>query len=68
MYHQKATKLELMVQKLFDKIFAVRYRDVCETVRAVTTEGISQWCILLPSLYLNDNYLKYLAWSLSDKV
>lgn len=30
--------------------------------------GIGNWIELLPSMFLQDAYLKYLAWALSDKV
>ena len=30
--------------------------------------AIGQWIMMLPSIFLSDMYLKYLAWALSDKV
>lgn len=67
-YHEHVVRLESILQRLFDGIFAQRYRDVCEMVRASTTESIGEWCRLVPSLYLDDAHLKFLAWSLCDKV
>jgi cohesin complex subunit SA-1/2 len=43
-------------------------RDVSEDIRASAIGAIGQWIKLLPSMFLVDNYLKYLAWALSDKV
>jgi len=31
-------------------------------------EGIGAWVRLHPSAFLTDQYLKYIAWALSDKV
>ena len=45
-----------------------RYRDVCEEVRASVIEGIGHWVKMMPSTFMQDSYLKYLAWALSDKV
>ena len=42
-------------------------RDVSEDIRASAIGAIGQWIKLLPSMFLVDNYLKYLAWALSDK-
>ena len=39
-----------------------------EDIRAGVIASIGQWIALLPSTYLSDSYLKYLAWALSDKV
>lgn len=30
-------------------------------------EGIGSWVRLHPSVFLTDQYLKYIAWALSDK-
>ena len=68
MYHSHVTQLDSMLQRLFEGIYAHRYRDVCEMVRGVTTESIGRWCTMLPSLYLTDHYLKFVAWSLCDRV
>jgi hypothetical protein len=53
---------------VFDTVAAHRFRDVSEEIRAVIIVGIGQWIALMPSVYLVDTHLKYLAWALSDKV
>ena len=53
---------------MFDTVAAHRFRDVSEEIRAVIIVGIGQWIALMPSVYLVDTHLKYLAWALSDKV
>jgi hypothetical protein len=57
-----------MDQLVFDTVAAHRFRDVSEEIRAVIIVGIGQWIALMPSIYLVDTHLKYLAWALSDKV
>jgi hypothetical protein len=60
--------LVCIVQLVFDTVAAHRFRDVSEEIRAVIIVGIGQWIHLMPSVYLVDTHLKYLAWALSDKV
>ena len=43
-------------------------RDVAEGIRATVISAIGDWICLMPAMFLNDMYLKYLAWALSDKV
>ena len=47
---------------------ALRVRDTCEEIRAVVVDGVGNWTLLYPAVYLRDLYLKYLGWALSDKV
>ena len=42
-------------------------RDVSEDIRASAIGAIGHWIRLMPSMFVVDNYLKYLAWALSDK-
>lgn len=55
-------------QVVFDAVAAHRFRDISEEVRSVVIVGIGQWIDLMPSMFLQDAYLKYVAWALSDKV
>lgn len=43
-------------------------RDGAEDIRASVIEGIGRWIRAHPADYLSDQYLKYIAWALSDKV
>ena len=49
-------------------VTAQRFRDVSPEVRAVAIEGIGAWLCADPAGFLQDNYLKYVAWALSDRV
>lgn len=42
-------------------------RDVSDEIRAIVIEAIGSWVVALPSEFLSDSYLKYLAWALSDR-
>ena len=42
-------------------------RDVSEDIRSIVIEAIGEWVEALPSEFLGDSYLKYLAWALSDR-
>lgn len=42
-------------------------RDCSEEIRATVIDGIGSWVRLHPSAFLTDQYLKYIAWALSDK-
>lgn len=43
-------------------------RDRSEEIRATCIGGIGAWVRALPAAFLTDQYLKYLAWALSDRV
>ena len=40
---------------------------MCEDIRCIVIEAIGDWVVALPSEFLSDSYLKYLAWALSDR-
>ena len=66
--HRLVNDLKDMVNTLFQAIFAQRFRDVAPPIRAVVIGGIGAWVHAMPSMFMNDQYLKYLAWALSDGV
>lgn len=45
-----------------------RYRDVDPEVRMSCIKSLGIWVVSYPSLFLQDIYLKYLGWTLNDKV
>lgn len=47
---------------------AHRFRDVAPDIRAIVIQGIGTWICLNPTDFIDDQYLKYLAWALSDRV
>ena len=66
--HTRVTALKAHVDNLFQNVMGNRFRDVAEEIRALVIEGIGTWIEQMPSEFLQDNYLKYVAWALSDKV
>lgn len=45
-----------------------RYRDIDPNIRMCCIESLGEWIFSYPSLFLQDLYLKYLGWTLNDKV
>ena len=66
--HSQASALEASVAAIWQGIFSARFRDVDADIRATVIRGIGEWMSLNPADFLNDNYLKYVAWALSDRV
>lgn len=65
--HRRVTELKDLINSTFQSVFAHRFRDVSEEIRGEVIGGIGLWIKKMPSMFLNDSYLKYLAWALSDK-
>lgn len=45
-----------------------RYRDVDAEIRMLCIRSLGTWIASYPALFLQDLYLKYLGWTLNDKV
>lgn len=50
------------------RLFVHRYRDVDPDIRMSCIQSLGIWISSYPSLFLQDLYLKYLGWTLNDKV
>ncbi len=61
------TALEGVLEEIFNGVFASRYRDVNERVRADCMEGLGFFVETYPSMFLRDQFVKYLGWMLYDK-
>lgn len=66
--HHQVFTLKQMISTFSDGLFAHRFRDIHEEIRAMVITTIGNWCEELPSEFLGDMYLKYLAWAMSDRV
>lgn len=64
----QSSEIEDMLNSIFKGIFAHRYRDVVPEVRACCMEEIGNWMHIFPKVFLTDSYLKYVGWTLNDKV
>lgn len=50
------------------RLFVHRYRDIDPDIRMSCIQSLGAWILSYPSLFLRDLYLKYLGWTLNDKV
>lgn len=50
------------------RLFMHRYRDVDPEIRMSCIKSLGIWVVSYPSFFLQDIYLKYLGWTLNDKV
>lgn len=53
---------------LFKGVFVHRYRDTLTDIRVLCMHEIGTWIRRAPFTYLDDAYLKYVGWTLYDKV
>lgn len=44
------------------------FRDAIAEIRAICIEEIGVWMKLYSDAFLNDSYLKYVGWTLHDRV
>uniref|UniRef100_A0A1I8ED25 SCD domain-containing protein n=1 Tax=Wuchereria bancrofti TaxID=6293 RepID=A0A1I8ED25_WUCBA len=57
-----------MLTYIFKSVFVHRYRDVVPDIRSICINELGQWMSVYPDHFLEDSYLKYIGWSLYDKV
>lgn len=50
------------------RLFMHRYRDIDPNIRVSCIQSLGFWILSYPSHFLQDRYLKYLGWTLNDKV
>ena len=55
-----------LIDKLFEPMVVVRFRDVSPDVRFLIISALGEWAASYPVKFLSDHYLKYIAWSLND--
>lgn len=49
-------------------VFLLAFRDAIAEIRAICIEEIGVWMKLYSDAFLNDSYLKYVGWTLHDRV
>uniref|UniRef100_A0A5K3ESR2 SCD domain-containing protein n=2 Tax=Mesocestoides corti TaxID=53468 RepID=A0A5K3ESR2_MESCO len=57
-----------MLILLFKGVFIHRYRDSQPEIRAICIAEIGVWMRRYPAMFLDDSYLKYIGWTLYDRV
>jgi cohesin complex subunit SA-1/2 len=65
--NQRRETCENTVKDFFDTVFVHRYRDVDPKIRTDCVEALGTWILILPRLFFEGTYLRYLGWLLSDQ-
>ena len=60
--------VENYIDDMFTKVFTHRFRDTDEHIRAMCIASLGKWMYKHQLVFLTDFYLKYLGWSLNDKM
>lgn len=61
-------QVEGLIKDIFDTVFVHRYRDVDPKIRIDCIQGLSDWISVLPEVFFDGTYIRYLGWVLSDTV
>ncbi|XP_052860606.1 cohesin subunit SA-1 [Anopheles cruzii] len=61
-------EIKNMLTYMFKSVFVHRYRDTLPDIRAICMSEIGIWMMKFSSNFLDDSYLKYIGWTLHDKV
>uniref|UniRef100_A0A915PG47 SCD domain-containing protein n=1 Tax=Setaria digitata TaxID=48799 RepID=A0A915PG47_9BILA len=64
----KTEDIRQMLTYIFKSVFVHRYRDVVPDIRSICINELGQWMSIYPDHFLEDSYLKYIGWSLYDKI
>lgn len=59
--------LEKAIQMTFDGVFVQRFRDIDPTIRTEAVESLARWVLAYPDVFLDNSYLRYAGWALSDR-
>lgn len=57
-----------MLTYIFKGVFVHRYRDTQPEIRAICMSEIGHWMKRYPAMFLDDGYLKYVGWTMYDRV
>lgn len=61
-------EIKNMLTYMFKSVFVHRYRDTLPDIRAICMAEIGVWMQKFSQNFLDDSYLKYIGWTLHDKV
>uniref|UniRef100_A0A8C8RTA1 Cohesin subunit SA n=1 Tax=Pelusios castaneus TaxID=367368 RepID=A0A8C8RTA1_9SAUR len=65
---EQQDEIENMMNAIFKGVFVHRYRDMVPEIRAICIEEMGNWMQNYSVSFLTDGYLKYIGWTLHDKV
>ena len=57
-----------MLTYIFKGVFVHRYRNTQPDIRSICVEEIGVWMKRYPAMFLDDSYLKYVGWTMYDRV
>jgi hypothetical protein len=55
------------MSEFISAVFVHRFRDIDKGVRLCCIKALGEWVTFHPSMFYDNQYLKYLGWSLNDK-
>ncbi|XP_014259117.1 cohesin subunit SA-2 isoform X2 [Cimex lectularius] len=61
-------EIKNMLTYMFKSVFVHRYRDTLPEIRAICMAEIGVWMKKFHQNFLDDSYLKYIGWTLHDKI
>ena len=61
-------EIKNMLTYMFKSVFVHRYRDTLPEIRSICMQEIGLWMKKFHQNFLDDSYLKYIGWTLHDKV
>lgn len=61
-------EIKNMLTYMFKSVFVHRYRDTLYDIRAICMTEIGHWMSKFSQNFLDDSYLKYIGWTLHDKI
>merc|ERR1719288_657254 len=61
-------EIKNMLTYMFKSVFVHRYRDTLPEIRSICMQEIGIWMKKFHQNFLDDSYLKYIGWTLHDKV
>lgn len=65
---ENQAEIRNMLTYIFKGVFVHRYRDTQPDIRSICMKEIGVWMKKYPNMFLDDGYLKYVGWTLYDKV
>jgi cohesin complex subunit SA-1/2 len=63
---ERREAIEVIIIDIVDTVFVHRYRDVDFKIRIECIHGMCHWMHVLPDLFFENTYIRYIAWVLSD--
>ena len=65
---ENTEEIKNMLTYMFKAVFVHRYRDTLPEIRSICMSEIGQWMKKYHTNFLDDTYLKYIGWTIHDKV